>query len=114
MGLADLGGGHDDATKAVDARRDSRIRVAVACTPRAGMAVEVDVEVAAESSALDAIRASGLLERFSEIDISTQSIGIWGRRCALDASVREGDRIEIYRPLAADPKEARRRRAKGK
>ena len=92
----------------------SRIRVAVACTPRAGLAVEVDVELPPESTALDAIRASGFLERFAEIDISTQSIGVWGRRCALDARVRGGDRVEIYRPLAADPKEARRLRARRK
>jgi putative ubiquitin-RnfH superfamily antitoxin RatB of RatAB toxin-antitoxin module len=88
------------------------IRLAVACTPRHGVAVEVQVEVAPGSSALDAIRASGLLERFAEIDISTQSIGIWGRSSSLEASVNAGDRVEIYRPLAADPKEARRLRAK--
>ncbi len=93
---------------------DSRapIRVVVACTPRCGMAVEVQVEVAPGASAMDAIRASGLLERFSEIDISAQSIGIWGRSSSLGASVDAGDRVEIYRPLAADPKEARRLRAK--
>jgi putative ubiquitin-RnfH superfamily antitoxin RatB of RatAB toxin-antitoxin module len=87
------------------------IRVAVACSPRPGAAVEVDVEVRAGSRALDAIRASGLLERFAEIDISSQSVGIWGRRAGLDSVLCEGDRVEIYRPLALDPKEARRRRA---
>ena len=84
------------------------LRVAVACTPRPGQAVEVEIEVGAGSSALDAIRASGVLERFPEIDISTQSVGLWGRRCALETILREGDRVEIYRPLAVDPKEARR------
>jgi putative ubiquitin-RnfH superfamily antitoxin RatB of RatAB toxin-antitoxin module len=88
------------------------IRVAVACSPRAGVAVEVEVEVGAGSSALDAIRASGLLERFTEIDISSQSIGVWGRRCALDATLKTGDRVEIYRALSLDPMEARRRRAR--
>ncbi|MEO8924681.1 MAG: RnfH family protein [Caldimonas sp.] len=88
------------------------IRVAVACTPRRGLAVEVQVEVPPGARALDAIRASGLLERFTEIDISTQSIGIWGRSSSLGATVDAGDRVEIYRPLAADPKEARRLRAK--
>ncbi len=91
---------------------DATIRVAVACTPRSGVAVEISVEVAAGSSALDAIRASGVLQRFAEIDVSTQSIGVWGRICALDSRLVDGDRVEIYRPLAVDPKEARRRRAK--
>ena len=87
------------------------MRIAVACSPRPGAAVEVDVDIAAGTKVLDAIRASGLLERFPEIDISTQSVGIWGRRCALDTIVKAGDRVEIYRPLAVDPMEARRRRA---
>jgi uncharacterized protein len=90
----------------------ARIRVAVACSPHPGVAVEVEVEVGAGSSALEAIRASGLLERFAEIDISTQSVGIWGRRCALGATLKVGDRVEIYRPLSLDPMEARRRRAR--
>ena len=45
------------------------------------------------------------------VDISTQAVGIWGRAAALDAPLADGDRVEIYRPLAMDPKEARRRRA---
>jgi putative ubiquitin-RnfH superfamily antitoxin RatB of RatAB toxin-antitoxin module len=90
------------------------IRVAVACSRRPGEAEEVEVEVPAGASALDAIRASGLLERHAEIDISSQAVGVWGRRCALDTVLREGDRVEIYRPLAIDPKEARRRRANRK
>jgi hypothetical protein len=87
------------------------MRIAVACSPRPGVAAEVEIEVAAGIQVLDAIRASGLLERFPEIDISTQSVGIWGRRAALDAVVKAGDRVEIYRTLAVDPMEARRRRA---
>jgi putative ubiquitin-RnfH superfamily antitoxin RatB of RatAB toxin-antitoxin module len=90
------------------------MRVAVACSPRAGLAAEVDVEVATDATALDAIRASGLLERFAEIDISSQAIGVWGRHCSLETRLREGDRVEVYRPLALDPKEARRQRARRK
>jgi putative ubiquitin-RnfH superfamily antitoxin RatB of RatAB toxin-antitoxin module len=90
------------------------IRVAVACTPQPGEAVEVAVEVDAGSSVLDAIRASGVLDRFAELDISSQWVGVWGRRCALETILSEGDRVEIYRPLAVDPKEARRRRARRK
>jgi putative ubiquitin-RnfH superfamily antitoxin RatB of RatAB toxin-antitoxin module len=58
-----------------------------------------------------AIKASGLLERFPEIALSELNAGIFGVACKLDQPVSEGDRIEIYRPLVHDPKEARRQRA---
>jgi putative ubiquitin-RnfH superfamily antitoxin RatB of RatAB toxin-antitoxin module len=65
-----------------------------------------------EGATLDAaIKASGLLERFPEIALSEINAGIFGVACKLDQLVREGDRIEIYRPLLHDPKEARRQRA---
>jgi putative ubiquitin-RnfH superfamily antitoxin RatB of RatAB toxin-antitoxin module len=111
---APRGGGNalGAARRALRLGDEALIRVAVACTPRPGVAVEVGVELDAGATALDAIRASGVLQRFAEIDVSTQSIGVWGRICALDAPLADGDRVEIYRPLAVDPKEARRRRAK--
>jgi putative ubiquitin-RnfH superfamily antitoxin RatB of RatAB toxin-antitoxin module len=89
------------------------VRVAVACSPRMGDAFETGVDVERGATVLDAIRASGVLERFAEIDISSQSVGIWGRVRGLDVVVADGDRIEIYRPLVIDPKEARRVRARG-
>ena len=52
-----------------------------------------------------------LLERFPEIDLATNKVGIFGKAAALSATLTEGDRIEIYRPLIADPKEARKKRA---
>jgi hypothetical protein len=58
-----------------------------------------------------AIETSGLLAKFSEIDLSSNKVGIYGKLTKLDAVVRERDRIEIYRPLIADPKEVRRKRA---
>lgn len=58
-----------------------------------------------------AIKASGLLERFPEIASSGLNAGIFGVVCTPDQPVKEGDRIEIYRPLLHDPKEARRQRA---
>lgn len=58
-----------------------------------------------------AVRASGVLEHFPEIALSELNAGIFGVACKLDQPVREGDRIEIYRPLLHDPKEARRQRA---
>jgi putative ubiquitin-RnfH superfamily antitoxin RatB of RatAB toxin-antitoxin module len=59
----------------------------------------------------DAIERSGILERHPEIDLHNQTIGIWNRRVGLDEPLRDRDRVEIYRPLTADPKEVRRRRA---
>lgn len=58
-----------------------------------------------------ALEASGLLERFPEIAGSELKVGIFGVVCRLDQPVREGDRVEIYRQLLHDPKEARRQRA---
>ena len=58
-----------------------------------------------------AIKASGLLELFPEIALSELKAGIFGVACKLDQPIREADRIEIYRPLIHDPKEARRQRA---
>ncbi|GAA5785060.1 RnfH family protein [Chitiniphilus shinanonensis] len=70
----------------------------------------VALRLPAGSTALDAIRASGLLEAFPEIDPATQAIGIFARACKPDTVLRDGDRVEIYRPLIADPKEVRRQR----
>ena len=61
-----------------------------------------------------AIQLSGLLERFPGIDLNINKVGIFSKIQELDTVLRCGDRIEIYRPLAADPKEARRQRAKKK
>lgn len=58
-----------------------------------------------------AIRQSGLLELRSDIDLQVNKIGIYSRPVKLHDVVREGDRVEIYRPLIADPKELRRQRA---
>lgn len=64
------------------------------------------------SNIQQAIRCSGLLERFPEIDLEVNKVGLFSKIQALDTVLQAGDRIEIYRPLLVDPKEARRRRAK--
>ena len=69
------------------------------------------VELAARASVLDAVRASGVLERHPEIDLASCRLGIYGKVVAPDTPVANGDRVEIYRPLALHPREARRRRA---
>lgn len=62
-------------------------------------------------TAAEAIRRSGLLERYPEIDLRSARIGIHGRITEGDTVLAHGDRVEIYRPLVADPKQTRRRRA---
>ncbi|MEI8599563.1 RnfH family protein [Vibrio sp. M60_M31a] len=57
------------------------------------------------------ISQSGVLELYLEIDLSKNKVGVFSRNVKLDATVRDRDRIEIYRPLLADPKEIRRKRA---
>jgi putative ubiquitin-RnfH superfamily antitoxin RatB of RatAB toxin-antitoxin module len=58
----------------------------------------------------DALAASGIGERHPGVDLSL--LGIFGRRVGREARLVDGDRVEVYRPLALDPKEARRRRAR--
>lgn len=74
--------------------------------------VILKVELDENSSVKQIIEASGVLETFPEIDLGVNKIGIFGKLTKLDKTdLREGDRIEIYRPLIADPKEVRRKRA---
>ena len=90
------------------------------------MAEQINIEVAyalpdkhsllsltldAQSTIEEAIKASGILELHSEIDLAENKVGIWSRMAKLKDTLSDGDRIEIYRPLIADPKEVRKRRA---
>lgn len=59
----------------------------------------------------EALAQSGILKDFPEIDLASAKVGIYGKQVKLDAVLRDKDRIEIYRPLIADPKEVRRKRA---
>ncbi len=86
------------------------INVSVAwCVPNA--AHVIDLRVAPGATIAEVIRQSRILERCPEINLEVNPVGIFNKVCGLDAKVRNGDRIEIYRPLTADPKTARRRRA---
>ena len=58
-----------------------------------------------------AIERSGIVERFAEIDLTEYKVGIFGKAAKLETPLSDGDRVEIYRPLIADPKEARKKRA---
>ena len=59
----------------------------------------------------EAIARSGIQQDFPEIDLASAKVGIYGKQVKLDAVLRDKDRIEIYRPLIADPKEIRKKRA---
>jgi len=61
-----------------------------------------------------AIKASDILSKFPEIDLNTNKVGIFGKVVKLDTPLKHLDRVEIYRPLIADPKEVRRKRAANK
>lgn len=74
--------------------------------------VVVEAQLPPGATVRDAIQACGILERFPEIDLAHAAVGIYGERAALSDLLEDHDRVEIYRPLVADPKEARRRRAR--
>lgn len=65
----------------------------------------------AGSTAGQAIEASGLLARYPEIDLTRNKLGIYAKLAKADTALRDRDRVEIYRPLIADPKEVRKQRA---
>jgi hypothetical protein len=67
--------------------------------------------VPAGMTVADAIQASGILQKHPEIDLASSKLGIFGKLTKADTVLRDKDRIEIYRPLIADPKEVRRKRA---
>jgi putative ubiquitin-RnfH superfamily antitoxin RatB of RatAB toxin-antitoxin module len=69
------------------------------------------LEVPPGTTAEQAIQRSGVLERFPDLDLATRKIGIFGKLNKPDYVLRPGDRVEIYRPLIADPKAVRKQRA---
>lgn len=71
----------------------------------------VALTVAAGATVQDVIHASGLLEQYPEIDLEHNKVGVFGKLGKLTDTLHPGDRVEIYRPLIADPKEVRKQRA---
>lgn len=71
----------------------------------------LDLRVGSEATVREAIERSGILAQHPEIDLAKNKIGIFGKLVKLDSALHDRDRIEIYRPLIADPKEVRRQRA---
>lgn len=74
----------------------------------------VKLEVPEGCTLEEAIEQSGIRGEFPGLVIDPDAVGIFGRKAPMDEVLRDGDRVEIYRPLIADPKEARRRRAERK
>ena len=70
----------------------------------------LDVEVPAGSTLADAVAASGLAGRVPGFDLAVHSLGVWGKLKAAGTVLCDGDRVEVYRPLTADPNIARQRR----
>jgi uncharacterized protein len=86
-----------------------RVMVAVALPGRQDV---IEVELRDGATVEDAIAAARLPERFPDVDAAKMKAGVWSRVARPSAVLRDGDRVELYRELAADPKEARRARAR--
>ncbi len=80
--------------------------------PEEQILISLDVEQG--TTAEQAVTLSGILEQFSDIDLTKNKLGIFGKAIKTDQVLRDKDRVEIYRPLIADPKESRRKRAEKK
>lgn len=92
-------------TLVIEQNHDIAIEVAVAWPE---LQVVVPLSLAEDSTIADAIERSGLRERFPDLEISPERLGVFAERRSLDDRLRDGDRVEIYRPLKVDPKVARR------
>ncbi len=71
----------------------------------------VALTVAADATLQEVIQASGLLDQYPDIDLKKNKVGVFGKLGKLTDTLHTGDRVEIYRPLIADPKEVRKQRA---
>ena len=84
----------------------------VVFSPTSAVVTRCVYRITKETTLYEAIQGSGILQRHVEIDLNLMRVGIYGKLKKLDALVKAGDRIEIYRSLIADPKKSRRLRAK--
>lgn len=85
-----------------------RVEVAYAKPERQAL---LKLEVPVGCTVEEAIERSGIRSEFPDLAVDPAALGIFGRKAPPDQELRDGDRVEIYRPLIADPKEARRLRA---
>jgi hypothetical protein len=87
------------------------LAVEVVFCPAPGQVDQVQLALPPGSTVADALQASGVLQRHG-LAVEGLRVGVWCRAAALDHGLRERDRVEVYRPLTVDPKEARRQRYK--
>lgn len=91
--------------------RKNRLRVEVAyALPERQVLIAIDMEEG--STVRQAITASGVLRQCPDMDLARAAVGIYGKVVLFEALLQDGDRVEIYRPLIADPKEMRRERVR--
>ncbi len=95
----------------MDDRTDPQAQKITVCYARPDDIFLKTLEVTEGTTIAGAIEASGVLTRFPEIDLARNKVGLFGKLKPTGTIVRDGDRVEIYRPLQADPMESRRRRA---
>ncbi len=76
----------------------------------AGKQLIIPLEVAPEASIREVVESSGILAKFPEIDLANNKVGVFSVQKKLDDKLRDGDRVEIYRELIIDPKQARKNR----
>ncbi|MET0335054.1 MAG: RnfH family protein [Rhizobacter sp.] len=86
------------------------LRVEVVYSPEAGQVESWSFTLPPGSTVSEAIERSGVLSRYSELSLPLLSVGVWGATRSLQDLLRDRDRVELYRPLKVDPKEARRLR----
>ncbi|MBK9393301.1 MAG: RnfH family protein [Uliginosibacterium sp.] len=84
------------------------MKVAVAYTELSAQSW-LNIEVPDDACVKDAIALSGILDLYPQIDLDTQRVGVFGKAVKLEAPLRAGDRVEIYRPITCDPLEVPRR-----
>ncbi len=89
---------------------EAALRVTLVYSPAARQVAQLTLELSDPCHVLQALRVSGWLEKFPEIDSTDTLVGIWGRLAELRQPLRDLDRVEVYRPLRVDPKVARRER----
>lgn len=99
-----------DAMKADPAAPGDTIMIEVAYALPHRQAV-LQLEVPADTTAMQAARLSGIAIKFADVDLGNATLGVFGQIVAHSYRLREGDRVEIYRPLIADPKDVRKARA---
>jgi uncharacterized protein len=89
---------------------DAAIHVTVLFSPAARELREWALVLGKGRTVLEALQASGLAAEFPDFEPAAAVVGVWGRKARLAQVLREGDRVEVYRPLTVDPKVARRER----